>query len=530
MKKPDPIIIQTMSGVFEPLTGTFAEAARETDDGEKSFSFSIQKDESNAHLFDLLLPKEAIIFENERYVIDPYDHDPLGTTVVKSIEARHEIFDILKAEYQTTETTGALRIRRALDLALANTGVTYTFVGADLPSEDFENFGRASALEMMQQIMDRFGVHYRISGRHLTIAVEIARYTDGQFRHGHNLKSIREHQDGSDIITYIEGWGRMNEETDQPIVKTIYESEHSGRYTDHETGNKRLYKAFFQDDRFTTQAGIDAEAARRASGLPHYHLEVEYEELVENGLKLHDFQLGDYIWAIHEKMQLDIQAKIISVERYPYENRSPVVELGSFRRDITDKINGLEQNNKRIDVLNASVAVARQESINANEVAKAAQQAVSGNSQDLSNHINDMTRHVTLEQVRRWDSNPSSSDVEADIRAVRDDLNKVDEKVASAQQEASDALNQANNRNRSRALFIGDGTQTVFTLPFSYDIGMNQLDVYVGYTKRISGTPADLLPVGFIPDYNETSTTQISFTDAPPINAPIEILIKEVLS
>ncbi|KQL57244.1 MULTISPECIES: phage tail protein [Bacillaceae] len=395
MKKTDPIIIQTMSGVFEPLTGTFAEVARETDDGEKFFSFSIQKDERNAHLFDLLLPKEAIIFENERYVIDPYDHDPLGTTVVKSIEARHEIFDILKAEYQTTETTGALRIRSALDLALANTGVAYTFVGADLPSEDFENFGRASALEMMQQIMDRFGVHYRINGRHLTIAVEIARYTDGQFRHGHNLKSIREHQDGSDIITYIEGWGRMNEETDQPIVKTIYESEHSGRYTDHETGKKRLYKAFFQDDRFTTQAGIDAEAARKASGLPHYHLEVEYEELVENGLKLHDFQLGDYIWAIHEKMQLDIQAKIISVERYPYENRSPVVELGSFRRDITDKINGLEQNNKRIDVLNASVAVARQESINANEVAKAAQQAVSGNSQSLTTHMNDNFRHFS---------------------------------------------------------------------------------------------------------------------------------------
>jgi len=403
-----------MHGVFEPLTGTFGEVAKETTDGEKTLSFSIQKLDSNAELFDLLLPKEAIIFENERYIIDPYDHDTVGTTVVKSIEARHEIFDILKAEYQTTETTGALRIRRALDLAFANTGVTYTFVGEELPSEDFENFGRSSALEMLHQVVDRFGVEFRISGRHLTIALDIARYTDGQFRHGHNLKSIREHQDGSDIITHIEGWGRIDEESDEPIVKTVYESNHSDRYYDHETGKKRLYKAFFQDDRFTTQAGIDAEAKRRASGLPHYHVEIEYEELVENGLKLHDFRLGDYIWAIHEKMRLDIQAKIISVERYPYENRSPVVELGSFRRDITDKINGLEQSNKQINDVAVSVAIARQTSIDASAVANAAQEAVTGNSQSLTDHVADVVRHITDYERFQWNNKADQGDVDHD--------------------------------------------------------------------------------------------------------------------
>lgn len=430
MKLPEPLVLQTMSGVFEPLTDTYNVVHKETKDGEKMLSFSVEKTERNAALFDMILPKEVILFENERYVIDPFDHSPIGMTSEKSVEARHEIFDILKAEYQTKETTGALRIRKALDLALENTGITYTFVGEDLPSENFENFGNATALDMLQQVMNRFGCEYRISGRHLTVATEIARYTDGQVRHGHNLKSISEHQDGTDIITHIEGWGRIDEETNKPVVKTVYESEHSGKYKDVTTGKKRLYKAFFQDDRFTTQEGIDAEAKRRANGVPSYHLEVEYEELVKNGLKLHDFQLGDYIWVIHEGLKLDIQARIISVERYPYEHRSPVIELGSFRRDITEKITEIEETGKEINKVSTSVAIARQTAQQASEVARSVQESVGGTNQTLSQHLSDNIRHVTDIERLYWNNKADKGESGQDAAWALNEARKyTDEKV-----------------------------------------------------------------------------------------------------
>src|SRR5690625_263568 len=89
-------VLHTMSGTVEPITDFDEFKYKESTEGEKSLSFYVYKTERNEVIFDLIVNKENIEFDGNKYVIDTCDREPIGTTVEKHIEARHEMFDRLK--------------------------------------------------------------------------------------------------------------------------------------------------------------------------------------------------------------------------------------------------------------------------------------------------------------------------------------------------------------------------------------------------------------------------------------------------
>lgn len=406
-----------MSGTIEPLTDFSEFKTKESTEGEKSLSFYIHKTENNESIFDLIVNKEKIEFDGDNYTIDVCDSEPIGTTIEKYIEARHEMFDRLNGVFQEEELPGALRINRCLDHALKGTGLTYEVIGT-FTSTEFENFGRAKGLELFQTIINRFAVEYRVHGTHLIIATEIGNVTDAQFRHAHNLKSISEHIDTTDLETYIRGYS-YDDETGKLLAYAEYESPYSHLYKD-DYGNKRLIHAdYVYDNRFRHNSELLVEIKSRLNDAPEYNLRITYEELKMNGFKLHYYQLGDYVWSIYEPLNLDIQARIMSIESYPYNpHLSPVIELGSFRRDVTKTVSGLQGTAKRVDAAEGEIVRANATAAKAQVTADEAKQAVDNSGTTLAQHTEDYVRHITEVERARWNNKPDLGDVQSVLQSA----------------------------------------------------------------------------------------------------------------
>lgn len=400
-----------MSGDIEPVTDFGEFKYRESTEGEKSLSFYVHKTESNEPVFNLIVNKEKIEFDGNKYVIDVCDREPIGTTIEKYIEARHEMFDRLKGEFIEEEYTGALRIERCLEIALKGSGLTFEVIGT-FASREFDNFGRNKGIELFKTTISRFGVEYRVQGTHIIVAVNIGNVTDAQFRHAHNLKSISEHVDTTNLATFIKGFS-YDEETGALLAYAEYESPYSHLYKD-EHGNKRLMHAdYVYDNRFRHNSEMLAEIKSRLKDTPEYNLVIQYEELKKNGFNLHYYQLGDYVWSIYEPLDLDIQARIISIESYPYDpHLSPVLELGSFRRDVTKTVAGLQGTAKRVTAAEEGISQAKATAAKAQVVADEAKKAIGNTGETLSQHLSDYIRHVTDAERQAWNSKAGSGDVQ----------------------------------------------------------------------------------------------------------------------
>ena len=67
--------------------------------------------------------------------------------------------------------------------------------------------------------------------------------------------------------------------------------------------------------------------------------------------------------------------------------------------------------------------------------------------------------------------------------------------------------------SRPRGTVTATAGQTVFTVPFTYTVGSNKLEVFIQGIKQILGS-----------SYTETNTTTITFSEAVPVNAVVEFV------
>lgn len=493
------LVLQTRNNVTEPLTDFEQVRRKISTEGEYSLSFLITRTDRNAAIFDQIENKAKIILDNETYIIDDVERDPEGTTVMKQVDAKHEMFDRLKSVTVKQEYTAQKQLAAWLDIVMAGSGLTYEISGS-FASEQFDNFGMNNSLELFKDLMERFGVEYRPYGTTIFIAKTIGEVTEAQFRHAHNLKTFSDVFNTDDVVTRVIAYGKADEDTGKPLVSVTVESSNINAYD-------RVYEYVFQDERFTDVTSL-REYARTFLSDGKYSAKVEYEELVRNGLKLHNFECGDYVYVIYELagMDIDLQARIMSVEDDPFDpSFSPILEIGSFVPDVTKRIRDQLKTGERVTRLEGNVTVVSQTATKASQDAAKALQDTGGYSQTLTQHINNSVIHVTDEDRRRWDT--AAEETGADI--------------------ATQALQIARLRGRKVTRLLYDGDK-VITLPFTYEPGKNQLDVRIEYMTRISGT-SGALPTGMVADYLETNSSSITLTDAmnPPIGTYIEIFIPD---
>ena len=77
-------------------------------------------------------------------------------------------------------------------------------------------------------------------------------------------------------------------------------------------------------------------------------------------------------------------------------------------------------------------------------------------------------------------------------------------------------LNDVNDyvyQGRLRGTVVATSGQTVFTVPFTYTVGANTLDVYINGIRQILNS-----------SYTETNITTVTFSAGVPITAVVEFI------
>ena len=77
-------------------------------------------------------------------------------------------------------------------------------------------------------------------------------------------------------------------------------------------------------------------------------------------------------------------------------------------------------------------------------------------------------------------------------------------------------LNDVNNyvyQGKQRGTVVATSGQTLFTVPFSYTVGANTLDVYVNGVRQVLGI-----------SYFENTTTSVVFNTPVPVTAIVEFI------
>ncbi|WP_078390733.1 phage tail protein [Shouchella patagoniensis] len=392
---PPVLTVTPMRGPTERLTDFSDFRRRRRINEEDSVAFTLHKTDRNAEQFDALNGHARVSLDGVAYVLADHEREHFGGSTEKSVTAEQEIEYGLGAVYQDVSITKTMWINEALENAFRGTGWSFVVVGT-FTSREFENFGGASGWRLFLQILGRYDAEYDVSGRTVLIHNRIGRVTDGQLRHGHNLNTLRESINETVVRTYIEGVGALDDDGN-PVVTANYTSPNAGKYVDPTTGKRVLLHA----DKYSNKTiyHYDTLLANLKTALqdyPDYNITVTYEELRKNGVKLHDFDLGDYVWVIYEPLGIRLQARVLMIEDYPFNpEKSPIIELGNFSWDVKRTVSAQSKVAAKVTNVENAAKQSQTIAVRAEITAKEALAGVGGGSETLTSHINDNRRHFT---------------------------------------------------------------------------------------------------------------------------------------
>ncbi|WP_078392069.1 phage tail protein [Shouchella patagoniensis] len=405
--------LYTMSGLNQPIID-FDEQnfmIREVGAGERSISFSLLKTRRNAKVFDALNHKEKVEVEGNKYVIDTISKT--GDDVIrKSIIAQHEIVDRMRSQRFKQQLTQTLSIHRCAEICFAGSGVTYEIRGS-FQTKEFENFGHDDQWTLFKYFLGRFDAEYDVKGTHVIIAPVGSlgiNQIQSQIRHDHNLITIEEHIDASDLETYGEIFANWNDETEKYEIHETYVSPNAKNYLD-SNGKVRYYYGAYYDERFRNSTEARQSLIARMKDVPDYSITVTLAELRKNGVLLHPFSLFDYVWVIYEPFDMLIQTRVTARTRYPFAvGRSPEIEIGNFRRDISKQMAQANKASKKIDAVAGQTTRALSTATRADTNAKQALETVNGPDGQFQLHMQNTQLHIQPGEREKWNAKADEGD------------------------------------------------------------------------------------------------------------------------
>lgn len=343
------MIVTNLAGQSELLTDYQIKERKKVVNGDYSLLFFVVKTERNQHSFDLVQEDSVIEYDGQKYRLKKMRENTTGLTPIKDVQqCSHVFFDIIE-DYQYETLSGTLNITQALAHTFSVTDWTWVNQGA-FASVEFENFGDGNALELFKTILERYGAEFEITGeKEITLKNQIGVPRDAQFRYGHNIKALYKDIDSSNVSTYIKGFGKG--------VTAEYTSPNHSVYGIRHAPPVR-------DERFTTQSGLFEHLQKVLTDTPNIVIEVDVVELKNQDIPIHEYDLGDTIFLIHEILGIDATVRILEYKDYPESKKSPSVVLANFKQTMT-KINvSFAQTSKQVKQLtdadgNLSLAVKR---------------------------------------------------------------------------------------------------------------------------------------------------------------------------
>lgn len=330
------LVVRSLDGTEEMLTDYTPPERKRRVNGDHSLTFTLFATERNEHSYGMCEEEALILLGDDEYKIKSVRKSGIGR---KQVECVHIFLDDMINAWQYDKINGYTNFVQALNHVFAPVSWTWVNQTATVATE-FENWGDDNCLSLLQTLLDRYKVEFEIDNvnKQVYFKTAIGTETDAQFRWKHNIKSYEYEVDTKNLSTIIKGYGKDG-------ITTTYRSPAADVY-----GEKHAKP--LRDERYTTVETLTDACEEILIDTPEARLKIDLVELYENGLRVHPYDLGDYVYALITAAELQVQIRAIEITDYPLnKEKSPVLELSNMklpRKGITSAMANFAQTQKNV--------------------------------------------------------------------------------------------------------------------------------------------------------------------------------------
>ncbi len=337
------MIVTDLTGQTEMLTDYSNVAIRQKVNEDYTLSFTVVPTDKNTHSYPLVQEESLIECENELYVIKQCIDNPYN----KSVTALHEFFETVNDYVEEVLLEGLYPIEEALAHAFSST-TDWTYVVEDtFQQATLTDFGNNNLVALLQSILESYNAEYTVSSTDKVVRIkkQLGTETDYQVRYKHNLITINRQTDSSNVKTAVKVYFNPDE-FGEYRSSVIYFSPNKDLY------NRTKWAEPLYLDTVTTESEALAYAATQLQDTPIVSITTEFIHLQEAGYDGDDMSLGNSFFLIDERINLSNIARIVEIERYPFDkSKSPRITVANKRKSITDvTISQKQQHNQLNDV------------------------------------------------------------------------------------------------------------------------------------------------------------------------------------
>jgi phage minor structural protein len=334
--------IYDLAGNVEYLLGVNSDLERTRQvNGELSIKFKLQKMPGHEDLFDLVTVEGVIELptDNQQYRIKRAQRQSKGPSMYKNVEAHHVFFDIIDNKITREDNkTGSFDLYEMLDFVLGPTDWNYWIESGAFGSKNFENFGGTNCLKLFNDLVDTFRFEFYPDSVEKIVHIysALGSSSDAQVRYNHNLKTINEDINTSNLATIGTAYGKKTTDEAGNVTSQIIAT---FRSPNADVFGER-WAEDFEDERFTSVETLSAEIQARLIDEPQMSIDIDFIELKKNGSNIHNFDLGDDIFIIHEKWGLDLLSRVLKIVDYPLSNglKQPKLSISNIRKNVKDSL------------------------------------------------------------------------------------------------------------------------------------------------------------------------------------------------
>ncbi|MBW7636410.1 phage tail protein [Bacillus licheniformis] len=353
------------------ITGVSVDLTDDTT-GKKSFTFTITKTQENGTEFDLLVDDNILYldekkFKHQKYYITGVELHQEKNVISKTVTASH-IFTVLLINNRIHETVSKkLRLRDALDFALENTDFKYIFKTpeSEFESADQENFGDKNSTELMDEIIEDYGLEIDVDNYKIYIYKKMGKRVNFTLDSRYNMPGISIKTSSQNSTTRAWGYGALKKGSSTDDKNPQYEFEpilyiHPDEKKFLIEGKPRWAEPI-RDERYKKASSMISALKRHVNPYPEMTVEADFQKIYEPKLLEieQDFWKGDTIHVLADTadgITFEDDVRLVSIQYNPLNPySSPKLTFANFRKDIqsinVDQAKRLRDQKRYIDQL-----------------------------------------------------------------------------------------------------------------------------------------------------------------------------------
>lgn len=291
--------------------------------GDERIDVEIEYTDVNAHFMDKNddLKMWIIGFEAKEYRVLTSSMTGKGNKYTISVTAILYMLDWLNSNRIYKKVDGSYTVTRALNLVFDGSPFTY-HVTETSGSESFEGLGGGETrLEILKKFIERYEYEITIEGNVMYFQKLIGNNTNFQYQHKVNATDINVETDASELYTYIEGYGDYSDDDESKDITEIAKLK-PGTMSNNPyvspiekiLGHRRQAPPI-QDGRIKKSETMLKNMKQVVDDSLKVSFTANLNDLAYQGYKYTHAKLGDRIFLVDERIGLDIEIRVIKIDR-----------------------------------------------------------------------------------------------------------------------------------------------------------------------------------------------------------------------